>query len=237
MKKLIIMLMIALLLFGCIDLGGEQPKPVGNKTVENETEQKVAVPSFTIQDPTEGFVFESEDETAFVDVVLDTKDLLITRNAAANKAGEGYFVFYVDNEKMGDVYTKRYTIEGVGMGEHTLKVVLVHNDGSHYAPEISKDVSFTVEKKVVFVPPKTVDVSINDFSYVPAEVTINVGDSVRWLNNAKFPRSATDGTPSFSTGTISAGDFGTVIFSTPGEYEYFSANYPLMKGKVIVVEQ
>ena len=116
MKKLIIMLMIALLLFGCIDLGGEQPKPVGNKTVENETEQKVAVPSFTIQDPIEGFVFESEDETAFVDVVLDTKDLLITRNAAANKAGEGYFVFYVDNEKMGDVYTKRYTIEGVGMG-------------------------------------------------------------------------------------------------------------------------
>jgi len=73
----------------------------------------------------------------------------------------------------------------------------------------------------------TVDVHISNFTYNPQHVTVNVGDSVRWINDDSVPhtaRSGTSFTPSgvFDTGNIPAHTMSAPIqFNTAGQIFYY----------------
>lgn len=83
-----------------------------------------------------------------------------------------------------------------------------------------------------------VDVRIEGYQYQPAEVTIRVGDSVRWTNHEKrtshsvlFPR---DG--GLESERLFPQESWQRRFEKPGRYDYHCGPHPEMKGVVVVSE-
>lgn len=80
-----------------------------------------------------------------------------------------------------------------------------------------------------------VEVSIDNFTFKPAVVTIHVGDSVVWKNGDDIPHTVTEKDINFHSEALDTGDSFTYIFTTPGEITYFCALHPHMTAKVIVL--
>lgn len=78
-------------------------------------------------------------------------------------------------------------------------------------------------------------VTIQDFSFTPASVTVNVGDSVTWRNTGGDPHTATSNTTGFDTGTLNPGTSKTIVFGTAGTFDYHCAIHPSMRGTVTVL--
>ncbi len=77
-------------------------------------------------------------------------------------------------------------------------------------------------------------VVIADFSFSPASITIDQGDTVTWTNNGPTAHSATAGGGEFDTGILKAGQTSSHTFSQAGTYSYFCQPHPFMKGTVVV---
>jgi len=83
-----------------------------------------------------------------------------------------------------------------------------------------------------------VDVRIEGYTYQPAEVTIRVGDSVRWTNHEKrtshsvlFPREG-----GLESERMFPQESWQRRFEKPGRYDYHCGPHPEMKGVVVVSE-
>jgi plastocyanin len=77
-------------------------------------------------------------------------------------------------------------------------------------------------------------VTIANFAFDPATVTVNVGDSVTWNNQDGTAHTATAGDASFDTGNIAAGGSATITFDTAGTFAYVCSIHPQMAGTVVV---
>ena len=77
-------------------------------------------------------------------------------------------------------------------------------------------------------------VTIADFSFAPATITINQGDTVTWTNNGPTPHSATATGGEFDTGIFPKGQSRSHTFSQAGTYSYICTPHPYMKGTVVV---
>jgi amicyanin len=77
-------------------------------------------------------------------------------------------------------------------------------------------------------------VTIADFTFSPATITINQGDTVTWNNNGPTPHSATANDGSFDTGILRKGQSGSHTFDAAGTYSYICTPHPYMKGTVVV---
>jgi len=236
MNKIILMFAFSLLLFGCIDLGGE----VKNETnITNTTQPPAPVPVFTVASPINGASMMAEGNSTEVDLVLSTANLQI-KQSGAKKVGEGHFQVSLDGGAYTSFYSKTYTLEDVPVGNHSLTVELVHNDGSSYSPMISKTVRFEVQSSAPAVyEPQSYTVAINDFSYEPDTITLKVSDSVTFENKGSYPRSATCfvlGKQLFDTGVLGPGASSTITFDQKTSCEFYSVTYPSMKGNLVVEE-
>ena len=76
-------------------------------------------------------------------------------------------------------------------------------------------------------------VSIVDFSFNPATVTVNVGDSVTWTNNGSAPHNAVGN--GVNTKLLQKGQSDSQTFSSAGTFSYICTVHPQMKGTVKVV--
>jgi len=234
MKSLVFVFGILILLFGCIDFGGQAPQE--NETVVEPPPQIAPAPSFIIITPDEGEVLTTDAEYGSVDIVLSTSNLIIKPSGTTvNEAGEGHFAISVDGGDAVHVFSKTYTLEGVESGTHTLRVELVNNDHTPYSPSVVKTVNFYIEKTSAEYVPKDYTVTIHDFSYDPETITVNVGDRVTWENKGAYPRSATY-VGVFDTEVIGPGESATVTMEKAGAYEYLSLTYSAMKGTIVVNE-
>jgi plastocyanin len=75
-------------------------------------------------------------------------------------------------------------------------------------------------------------VAMRDFSFSPATVGVEVGDSVTWTNQGQAPHTATgDG---FDTGNVGPGESGSATFSRAGSFPYVCSIHPNMRGTVRV---
>lgn len=83
-------------------------------------------------------------------------------------------------------------------------------------------------------PAARVRVSIDNFSYSPAELTITVGTNVTWLNHDDVPHTVTANDKTFNSGALDTDDTYSRVFDKPGEYAYFCGLHPHMTGRVIV---
>jgi Copper binding proteins, plastocyanin/azurin family len=73
---------------------------------------------------------------------------------------------------------------------------------------------------------------MRDFSFSPATVTVDAGDSVTWTNGGREPHTATgDG---FDTGRLGPGESGSASFSRAGSFSYVCSIHPNMQGTVRV---
>ena len=86
--------------------------------------------------------------------------------------------------------------------------------------------------------PQVVTVTIRDFKFEPATVTVHEGDTVEWKNEDSALHTATaDGQaekPTFDSGSISKGATWRYVAGTKGTYNYTCTFHPQMKGQLIV---
>jgi len=82
-------------------------------------------------------------------------------------------------------------------------------------------------------------VTVRNFQFAPASVSVSVGDTVSWTFSGA-PHTVTSGAPGapdgqFDSGIVNAGGTFAVTFSTPGAYPYFCGVHPAqMSGTVVV---
>ncbi len=78
-------------------------------------------------------------------------------------------------------------------------------------------------------------VTIGDFFFSPASVTVAVGDTVIWRNTGDAPHNATADDGSFRTPDLNKGQSASHTFSSPGTFSYICTIHPNMKGTVRVL--
>ena len=77
-------------------------------------------------------------------------------------------------------------------------------------------------------------VEIDDLAYSPPTVTIQVGETVTWINGDDIAHTATDADGSFDTEEIAPGTSVSVLFDTVGTSSYACTIHPQMTGTVVV---
>jgi inhibitor of cysteine peptidase len=86
----------------------------------------------------------------------------------------------------------------------------------------------------------TTNVTIQDFSFTPDNVTISTNEIVKWTNNGPSPHTVTSGSPwGYSADIYDSGDLGTgdtfcVQFRGTGTSQYTCTIHPTMVGSVVV---
>ena len=78
------------------------------------------------------------------------------------------------------------------------------------------------------------DVSIESFAFVPQNITVTQGDSVRWTNNDGAPHTVTADGGAFGSGTLSPGMTFVNVFGDLGSFAYHCAIHTFMTGSVTV---
>jgi amicyanin len=78
-------------------------------------------------------------------------------------------------------------------------------------------------------------VEISGFAYSPAELTIQVGDTVTWTNLDAVQHTATATDGSWDTGLFGEGESASITFTAPGTYDYLCTPHPSMTGRIVVV--
>jgi len=78
-------------------------------------------------------------------------------------------------------------------------------------------------------------VTIADFSFTPASITIHVGDTVTWTNHGPSAHTATANNGSFNTGVLQKGQSASHTFTTAGTFAYICSIHPFMHGTVVVL--
>jgi plastocyanin len=85
----------------------------------------------------------------------------------------------------------------------------------------------------------TINVSIIDFSFTPANVSASIGDTVLWTNNGAMDHTASStsvpgGALAFDSGTLSPGDTFSLVMTTAGTYNYRCNIHTAMTGTITV---
>jgi plastocyanin len=83
----------------------------------------------------------------------------------------------------------------------------------------------------------TTQITIMNYAFSPANVTIDVGDTVVWTNHDTAPHNVviSDGPVKFTSPTLNTGDTFTYTFTVAGTYDYYCSIHPDMKASVTVV--
>jgi plastocyanin len=75
-------------------------------------------------------------------------------------------------------------------------------------------------------------VSIQNYKFAPASVSVAAGDTVVFVNYDSVPHTATAGKGAFDTGQIAPGGKASVKISKAGTFAYSCQIHPMMKGTV-----
>jgi plastocyanin len=77
-------------------------------------------------------------------------------------------------------------------------------------------------------------VVIEDFAFSPESLTVAAGTRVTWVNRDTAPHTATDTDKRFNSGALDTGDEFSFVFKDKGDYAYYCALHPQMRGRVTV---
>ena len=78
-------------------------------------------------------------------------------------------------------------------------------------------------------------VTIGNFTFGPAALTVKPGTTVTWLNGDDISHTVVaDDKKTFRSKVLDSGDSFSFTFTAPGTYAYFCSIHPHMTGKVIV---
>jgi LPXTG-motif cell wall-anchored protein len=83
---------------------------------------------------------------------------------------------------------------------------------------------------------ETKTVTVKDFEFDPKQLTINVGDTVKWENDGPSAHTATSTDGAFDSGNIAAGEDFSFTFTKAGTFNYACKNHDIMQGTITVGE-
>lgn len=91
---------------------------------------------------------------------------------------------------------------------------------------------------VVALGQAEVEIAIEKYSYLPAEVRAKAGTTVKWVNNEKRVSHSIlfTGEGGFESERIFPGESWKRTFDKPGTYPYTCGPHPEMKGVVIITD-
>lgn len=103
---------------------------------------------------------------------------------------------------------------------------------TRWAPLAAALVAFSVHAQ------GTVEVSVRDYRFQPAALTVKVGTAVKWNNDEKRVSHSVffTGPGGFESDRIFPGESWQRTFDKPGRYPYTCGPHPEMKGMIEVVE-
>jgi plastocyanin len=120
-------------------------------------------------------------------------------------------------------------IAAVGMG--VMMAVMMVNHGGMMGGWWGRS---TVQQTPVVATTSEVTVDIRDFVYFPADLTVDAGTKVTWVNYDSAPHTATGTSGDWDTGRLDRNDRNSVVFEEPGDFPYFCVYHPNMKAVVAV---
>jgi plastocyanin len=91
-----------------------------------------------------------------------------------------------------------------------------------------------VQQTPVVATAGEVTVDIRDFVYFPADLTVDPGTRVTWVNYDSAPHTATGTSDDWDTGRLDRNERAAVTFDTPGDFPYLCVYHPNMKAVVTV---
>jgi plastocyanin len=77
-------------------------------------------------------------------------------------------------------------------------------------------------------------VTIENFAFNPATLTVPVGTTVTWISRDDEPHTVTSSEGRFTSPGLDANETFSYEFSTPGTYTYYCKLHPHMTGTIIV---
>ena len=80
-------------------------------------------------------------------------------------------------------------------------------------------------------------ITIDNFSFSPAVLTVAAGTKVVWTNNDDIPHTVVDAgatPPEWRSKAMDTDDSFSRVFDKPGTYKYFCGLHPHMQGTVVV---
>ncbi len=83
---------------------------------------------------------------------------------------------------------------------------------------------------------EAVSVTIDNFTFKQATITVPAGTEVTWVNRDDMPHTVTETKKEFASPVLDTGDRFSYRFTTPGTYEYYCSIHPKMTGKVVVTK-
>ena len=78
------------------------------------------------------------------------------------------------------------------------------------------------------------EVTIDNFTFGPQDLTVAVGTTVKWVNHDDIPHSVVDGNKVFRSKALDTDDSFSFTFASAGTFDYFCGLHPHMQGKIIV---
>src|ERR1700740_2729005 len=78
-----------------------------------------------------------------------------------------------------------------------------------------------------------IKVTIDNFTFAPAELKLKVGDSVTWTNHDDIPHTVVSA-GKFRSKALDSDDSYTFTFTAAGDYKYFCSLHPHMTGMIKV---
>ena len=85
-------------------------------------------------------------------------------------------------------------------------------------------------------PVQTSTIDMENTSYQPSEIEVEVGTTVTWKNEDSFGHTVTSQDAGFDSGNIGAGEEFSHTFNQTGTFDYTCTIHPSMQGTVEVVE-
>ena len=78
-----------------------------------------------------------------------------------------------------------------------------------------------------------IDVTIDNFTFTPNELTVKVGDTVTWTNHDDIPHTVVSA-GKFRSKTMDTDDTFSFTFASAGDYKFFCSLHPHMTGMIKV---
>jgi plastocyanin len=81
---------------------------------------------------------------------------------------------------------------------------------------------------------ETMEVKIDNFTFGPAEVTVQAGTTIKWTNRDDIPHTVVSTDKVFKSKVLDTDERFSFTFATPGTFPYFCSIHPKMTGRVVV---
>ena len=80
----------------------------------------------------------------------------------------------------------------------------------------------------------TVEISIDNFTFTPAEVTVAPGTTIHWVNHDDIPHAVAEKSLAFKSQALDTDEAFSQVLASAGTVDYYCTLHPHMTGRIVV---